>query len=135
MGYLQITQIHKDYSEQNNGSRYFEIPGDTHFPSVEIRQICGLKLLASPPALLRRASQISNFKLPKAAQFVLCLKTTPIPLLLHSPPPLAPLCGIRVHPRPFAGKLPRPSSVFSVNSVVELPPHALTVKTVANNKN
>ena len=41
MDYPQITQIRTDYSEQNNGSRYFEIPGDTHFPSVEICEICG----------------------------------------------------------------------------------------------
>ena len=41
MSYPQISQIRTDYSEQNNGSRYFEIPGDTHFPSVEICEICG----------------------------------------------------------------------------------------------
>ena len=41
MGYPQITQIHTDVSEQNNGFRFLQVRGDTPFPSVLICVICG----------------------------------------------------------------------------------------------
>ena len=34
MSYPQIPQIHTDVSEQNNGSRFFQITKDTSFPHL-----------------------------------------------------------------------------------------------------
>ena len=34
MGYPQITQIRTDFSEQNNGFRFFQITKDTPFPHL-----------------------------------------------------------------------------------------------------